>query len=902
MVSICSNNIRENPPLPRSSNRPSSALGGSTSSLPSGPSSCNPPLRTRGSTMTTLPTPRSSGPGKDSKGTIGKKGFRMSTFFTTGSPLQAKDAPPSDEPPNSSRALAPPSSSTEGSATSRERGGDEIEQILNAKPPPPQSHRDRAAQEIYTTEITYMRAILGIVNALIPSFRTLPLPNIDDEVRSIFCNVSTIRTLNLQFLTQLHPKIQNWDPETSCIADCFQILIQFSKAYVQYYQNYESVPSAIDNLRKNKMFDRWLKTPEVENITSGQGLLQVLVQPCQRFMRYKLLIAELLKQTPETHPDFVGLTATLDSITDTTKQINATVQTKQMSQKVDEIRSRKKDFIGFEDLLAKPGRQLLHETPVKVPLGALEYTWMLLWDDVIAFASDVADKKGAKKKFETTLDLQHSWFCEGSADTILEITTPLDIYMITLYSRSERDKWINVGNMSIAKRCDVLSAMIKLLSDDVSRREFRFPFPEGVYTGAWTNAKPDGDGVFEYKASGAVYVGQFSRGKRHGNGRMTYDTRSFYDGSWENDLPHGQGTLDLGSIGVYAGTWEKGRKHGHGTMSWLNGDRYEGSWAGDYMHGSGVLTLANGFTYDGEFAQNLFHGTGTLCSFGNRYVGQWQNDCRDGQGTFTYGTGAVYEGEWKNDRRHGKGVYTLRDGKYRYEGDWEDDMMHGQGRVVAESSYEYSGGWSQNMKTGKGLLVQADGTRYDGSWQDDKKEGEGEYADPYGNSYSGNWHADKRFGKGTERYADGSVYVGEFYRDRKQGKGKLTFPDGSIYSGDWSEDKRHGRGTFRFPSGVSYIGDWENGRRTGAGSLKDKTGEYEGQWKSDFREGAGQFKSESDKSIYVGAWKTDTLDGKGTVTKPDGTSLELYFSDGKLDRPTLSDAPPSLPLTRTFFR
>ena len=104
------------------------------------------------------------------------------------------------------------------------------------------------------------------------------------------------------------------------------------------------------------------------------------------------------------------------------------------------------------------------------------------------------------------------------------------------------------------------------------------------------------------------------------------------------------------------------------------------------------------------------------------------------------------------------------------------------------------------------------------------------------------------------------------------------------------------------PSGVSYIGDWENGRRTGAGSLKDKTGEYEGQWKSDFREGAGQFKSESDKSIYVGAWKTDTLDGKGTVTKPDGTSLELYFSDGKLDRPTLSDAPPSLPLTRTFFR
>lgn len=813
--------------------------------------------------------------------------------FSGAAPAAPASAPPAQDGGESITASSSSADIPGAASTARADGG--IESILSSKPPQAASRRDYAAIEIYTTEISYVKSLNAIVDALMPSFNTLGLGG--EHNGTLFCNIKQIRILNSQFLTQLHPLIQAWDNESTTIADAFKVLVDYSKAYVMYYQNYESVPPTIEVLKKQKPFAKWLASAEVEVLTGGQGLLQLLIQPCQRFMRYNLLIAELLKQTPETHPDFEGLKLASERISEATNTINAKVETQQMQHKLDEIR-KGKDFVGFDQLMST-GRMIRHFTPCTIALGATEYTWMSLWNDCIAFASDAVDKRNQiKKKYEEHIILENAWMESGATDTVLEITTPTDFFMVTVISRAEKAKWLDVFEQAVDNRISEISSVTRL-SD--KRRHFTFQFSEGTYTGEWESGKIDGPGTFEYK-SGAVFQGHFHRGKRHGEGKMTYENKSFYEGEWELDQPHGQGVLDIASVGTYTGAWEKGRKHGHGKMVWVNGDAFEGQWHSDSMSGMGVLRLVNGFVYEGEFLNNAFHGQGRLTSFGNTYVGQWVADRKEGSGVMDYATGARYEGEWKNDFRHGKGVYITKEEKLRYEGEWDDDMMHGQGHLVIQQNYTYLGSFSKDAKSGQGTWTHVDGSTYIGSWLDNKREGEGESSDAFGGSYTGHWHSDRRIGKGTEKYPDGSVYQGDFYRDRKHGSGKMTFADGSIYAGEWLDGRRHGKGTFRFGNNASYSGDWENDLRQGSGKWKDGSGEYEGQWKTDFRDGTGQFKNDREKSIITGIWKSDILDGRATLIRTDGTQTEIAFTDGKIDRPLLSEIAPCLPFTRMSFR
>jgi len=43
-----------------------------------------------------------------------------------------------------------------------------------------------------------------------------------------------------------------------------------------------------------------------------------------------------------------------------------------------------------------------------------------------------------------------------------------------------------------------------------------------------------GFGVYHF-TSGAEYTGQWTKGKRHGKGKIQYPDGSFYDGEWEDD-------------------------------------------------------------------------------------------------------------------------------------------------------------------------------------------------------------------------------------------------------------------------------------------------------------------------------------------------------------------------------
>lgn len=85
-----------------------------------------------------------------------------------------------------------------------------------------------------------------------------------------------------------------------------------------------AIPSAVEELDVNQKKQKMVKTLECARIDSGHilGLKDLLNEPLKRVLKYELLLKELIRHTPETHPDRAGLTSAVILAEDLAKSIN----------------------------------------------------------------------------------------------------------------------------------------------------------------------------------------------------------------------------------------------------------------------------------------------------------------------------------------------------------------------------------------------------------------------------------------------------------------------------------------------------------------------------------------------------------------------------------------------------
>ena len=94
------------------------------------------------------------------------------------------------------------------------------------------------------------------------------------------------------------------------------------------------------------------------------------------------------------------------------------------------------------------------------------------------------------------------------------------------------------------------------LSDLFNEIKINGEFKEGV---------PDGRAVIDY-SDGCQYVGEVSKGFRHGKGRLTFGANSLeqsYRGEFSEDEMTGEGELCFKNGNVYRGTFLRGVLHGN---------------------------------------------------------------------------------------------------------------------------------------------------------------------------------------------------------------------------------------------------------------------------------------------------------------------------------------------------
>ena len=129
-----------------------------------------------------------------------------------------------------------------------------------------------------------------------------------------------------------------------------------------------------------------------------------------------------------------------------------------------------------------------------------------------------------------------------------------------------------------------------------------------IYVGGFWYGFREGQGILYKDAS--IYKGQWGDGKRHGIGEYEHGGRDGHPqfefrGQWVNDEAVHGAYLDADGT-HYIGTFSDGLFHGQGKVTYPDGEVYEGEWKNGKPHGQSTETKQDGTFLHSRRIRGLF--------------------------------------------------------------------------------------------------------------------------------------------------------------------------------------------------------------------------------------------------------------------------------------------------------
>jgi len=127
-------------------------------------------------------------------------------------------------------------------------------------------------------------------------------------------------------------------------------------------------------------------------------------------------------------------------------------------------------------------------------------------------------------------------------------------------------------------------------------------YPSGNrYVGEWKKGIRHGEGEMHWEGRKERYIGQWCDGLANGHGEHTWlspntpmppmgATQEFGLNLKQTSLGARDGMVD----NRYAGQWSAGKRHGEGIFHYMDGTVYEGQWEKNMKHGAGIFRLVDG--------------------------------------------------------------------------------------------------------------------------------------------------------------------------------------------------------------------------------------------------------------------------------------------------------------------
>ena len=237
-----------------------------------------------------------------------------------------------------------------------------------------------------------------------------------------------------------------WEESGQCLGDLFNKIVPFLKLYSVYVSNYDlALTTVMEQRKQNQPFNTFLKECAALPECKSLSFEAYLITPIQRIPRYKMLFQDLLKHTPESHPDFKNLEKSFIVVDEVAKFVNQTIKDQEGMGKLLQIQ---KAFSGLQESLLVPGRKLLKEgVLMKVCRKDNKPRVFFLFSDVLLYGAVLS---ATSYKYHLTLKLETVQ--ASLRDDTEELKNSLSIkssnksFVIFAESPEVRDSWVSAIN------------------------------------------------------------------------------------------------------------------------------------------------------------------------------------------------------------------------------------------------------------------------------------------------------------------------------------------------------------------------------------------------------------------------------------------------------------------------
>ncbi|XP_060032839.1 rho guanine nucleotide exchange factor 17 isoform X2 [Erinaceus europaeus] len=313
-------------------------------------------------------------------------------------------APVPVDVPYSTPAIPP---SAEGKLPEATRAPDEPAPASKCCSKPQVDMRKHVTMTLLDTEQSYVESLRTLMQGYMqplkqPENSLLCDPSLVDE---IFDQIPELLEHHEQFLEQVRHCVQTWHSQQK-VGD---LLVQsFSKdvlvnIYSAYIDNFLNAKDAVRVAKEARpAFLKFLEQSMREN-KEKQALSDLMIKPVQRIPRYELLVKDLLKHTPEDHPDHPLLLDAQRNIKQVAERINKGVRSAEEAERHARVLQEIEAHIeGMEDLQAPLRRFLRQEMVIEAAVSGKKDRSLFLFTDLL-ICTTLKRKSGSLRRSSMSL-------------------------------------------------------------------------------------------------------------------------------------------------------------------------------------------------------------------------------------------------------------------------------------------------------------------------------------------------------------------------------------------------------------------------------------------------------------------------------------------------------------------
>eukprot|EP00727_Mastigamoeba_balamuthi_P008684 m51a1_g4438 putative domain containing protein (648) ;mRNA; f:101111-103633 len=184
-----------------------------------------------------------------------------------------------------------------------------------------ENHRHNVVAELSATEDDYLKDLLVMQNVWEPEMKKAGVVS-QQDLHVMFSTMGQLVMLASELSKHLAAAKSLPGPEQR-VGEIFKKNIPFMKVYIEYAVSQVQATEIIQNAAKSSKFRDFMeKLRAAQPAVRGMDVTAYLIKPTQRITKYPLFLADLIKHTPQDHPDYKGLEEALEAMRDLLKMIN----------------------------------------------------------------------------------------------------------------------------------------------------------------------------------------------------------------------------------------------------------------------------------------------------------------------------------------------------------------------------------------------------------------------------------------------------------------------------------------------------------------------------------------------------------------------------------------------------